>query len=480
MSRKGRDRIVKHDSSSERKSKYRNFLRRVKASRRSIRNAQEDEDKSKNDAALAAEIASREADAIAAALALAEEVASREDEIALLEAAKSAQAAEISSLESAKNTAESDIDALELEILNIDVDTNIKLGESALNSLTTNALYVDNIVLGRGSLSTHTRPIHTVAIGALSQENAIYDAAHDGPDPENAPYNLGNRNVSVGYGTFRDTTTGVLSTATGYGTFRNNTTGHNNTGLGAYAGVYNTTSWGNVAIGAYSNALGTTNGQNTSVGYYSLYNNVSAQNTALGYKAGFGITSGYWNTVVGSQVANTASMTGINNTVIGYIAEPSSASVSNEITLGNSSIGNIRCNTTSISSLSDSRDKAEITNIPEAGGLDFITKLRPITFYWDRREWYDDSPDGSKVNRDRDENKPNSGQKMGFIAQEVLSVVKDYKYIKDTGIVSDNNPEKLEFSPNDLITPLVKAIQQLNIQNKDLLNRILILEEGRD
>ena len=100
---------------------------------------------------------------------------------------------------------------------------------------------------------------------------------------------------------------------------------------------------------------------------------------------------------------------------------------------------------------------------------------------WDRREWYDDdSPDGSKVNRDRDENKPNSGQKMGFIAQEVLSVVKDYKYIKDTGIVSDNNPEKLEFSPNDLITPLVKAIQQLNIQNKDLLNRILILEEGRD
>jgi hypothetical protein len=164
--------------------------------------------------------------------------------------------------------------------------------------------------------------------------------------------------------------------------------------------------------------------------------------------------------------------------MIGYNAQASSATVANEITLGNSSISNIRCNTTSFSSLSDSRDKAEITNIPEDAGLQFIDKLRPVTFYWDRREWYsDNTSDGSKMNKVHSTETPNSGQRMGFIAQDVLEILNDYKYIKESGMVSENNPDKLEFALGSLITPLVKAVQQLSEQNKELLNRITILEK---
>ena len=77
-------------------------------------------------------------------------------------------------------------------------------------------------------------------------------------------------------------------------------------------------------------------------------------------------------------------MTGSNNMCLGFESEASAAAISNEITLGNASIATLRCNVTSITALSDARDKKDVedANI----GLDFINDLRPVKFVWDTRD----------------------------------------------------------------------------------------------
>ena len=58
---------------------------------------------------------------------------------------------------------------------------------------------------------------------------------------------------------------------------------------------------------------------------------------------------------VGATALSTLT-TGVNNTGIGLNAQPSTATVSNTITLGNSSIATLRCQVTTITALSASRN----------------------------------------------------------------------------------------------------------------------------
>ena len=51
--------------------------------------------------------------------------------------------------------------------------------------------------------------------------------------------------------------------------------------------------------------------------------------------------------------------------------------------MGNSNVTELRCADTTISSLSDARDKTDIIDLP--WGLDFVDSLRPVQFTWDRR-----------------------------------------------------------------------------------------------
>ena len=135
--------------------------------------------------------------------------------------------------------------------------------------------------------------------------------------------------------------------------------------------------------------------------------------------------------------------------MLGYLATESSDTVSNEITLGNSSISSLRCQVTSITSLSDRRDKKDIKELPI--GLDFINALNPVEFTWNMR-------DGAKV-----------GQKeAGFIAQELDEAQQDAGVEELMNLVLKNNPNKLEAAPGKLIPVLVKAIQELSSEIQTL------------
>ncbi|MBK8552024.1 MAG: tail fiber domain-containing protein [Ignavibacteria bacterium] len=86
-----------------------------------------------------------------------------------------------------------------------------------------------------------------------------------------------------------------------------------------------------------------------------------------------------------------------------------------------------------ITSLSDARDKKNITDLNL--GLDFIMKVKPRLFNWDKREWYEDNiSDGSKMKGELT---------AGFIAQELdeVQTTEDAEWLN---LVLKDNPESLE------------------------------------
>ena len=110
--------------------------------------------------------------------------------------------------------------------------------------------------------------------------------------------------------------------------------------------------------------------------YYSLYKNTTGSwNTAIGDSSLFNNTTGTGNTTLGS-FAGFELTTGHNNTLIGMNSQPSSPTVSTEITLGNSLICTLRCQV-DLTVLSDARDKKNISDL--SFGLDFLKKIKPGT-----------------------------------------------------------------------------------------------------
>lgn len=272
--------------------------------------------------------------------------------------------------------------------------------------------------------------------------------------------NTGTDGTFIGYYAGRAYTSGISNTAIGTRSSVTGTTGSYNTTVGAYSqgsstGQLNcafgwnslnqsTSAYENAAYGARSIQQITTGFRNTACGYAALqFMDTGSLNTAIGYLAGQNVGSGTQNTLIGSS-AGTNIATGSNNTVIGYNAAATSSSVSNEITLGNSSIATLRCQVTTITSLSDARDKTNISDLP--AGLTFVKALRPVAFDWNMR-------DGAKVGE----------ADTGFIAQDLQSA-QESTGVNIPGLVYANNPDRLEAGYGKLIPVLVKAIQELSAE----------------
>jgi hypothetical protein len=162
-----------------------------------------------------------------------------------------------------------------------------------------------------------------------------------------------------------------------------------------------------------------------------------------------------------------------------------------------------------IQSTSDARDKVNIRDT--ILGLDFINKLRAVDYKWNYREDYkvystieeDDNTNNIEENNieennDIDSNKreitkkrlivtelENDGSKTrkrfhhGLIAQEVEQVIKDtgidfggFQYHKIGG--GDDN---YSIGYGELICPLIKAVQELTQQNKEIKEMIVQLKQ---
>ena len=227
------------------------------------------------------------------------------------------------------------------------------------------------------------------------------------------------QNTGVGYNTLNSLTTGRRNSAFGSSSLMSNTTGEANTAQGFEALYSNTAGFGNTANGRGALYLNTT----------------GSFNTSLGGGAGSTIT------------------TGSNLICIGFQSEPTSGTAIGQITLGNSSITILRCNTQTITALSDVRDKKNIRDLNL--GIDFLMKLKPRQFNWDKRDWYENgTSDGSKM-----QETPTAG----FIAQE-FDEVQNSEHAEWLNLVLKDNPDKWEATYGNLLPVMVKAIQELKAE----------------
>ena len=263
-------------------------------------------------------------------------------------------------------------------------------------------------------------------------------------------------NTVVGNGALAANASGVQNVATGFQVLYSNTTGNNNVATGYQALTANTTGAQSVATGAQALLANTTGINNVATGFQALYFNTTGNNNvAHGIYSLYATTSGTSNTAIGTSAGST-NTTGANNSFIGNNSQGASATASNVITLGNASIATLRCQVTTITSLSDARDKKEITNL--RAGLDFVSKLRPVSFTWDSR-------DGGKVDI----------EDAGFIAQELLAVQEETGIVIPN-LVSQENPDRLEAGYSTLLPVLVNAVQELAGMVEGLQDEITALK----
>jgi len=276
---------------------------------------------------------------------------------------------------------------------------------------------------------------------------------------------LGNSNVSsnIKIGNLatlsKATATGSGNTAIGAFALEKNTTGKDHVGIGSYA-LYSVTTGGySVAVGSSALQNFQTGNFNCAVGRSSLQSlKTGSNNVGIGGSdAGAYADSSANSTIIGTEAGSISTLLtgGTNNTLLGYRAIPSTGTVSNEITLGNSSIATIRAQVTTITSLSDARDKTDI--LPLNYGMNFIEKLKPVSFVWNMR-------DGGKIGI----------FDIGFIAQDLQKAQIDTN-INVPNLVSGTE-DKLEAGYGVLLPIIVKALQEANDKIKSLEQRIINLE----
>ena len=172
---------------------------------------------------------------------------------------------------------------------------------------------------------------------------------------------------------------------------------------------------------------------------------------------------------------------------------------SNQVQLGDASTTTYVYGT--VGNRSDIRDKADIRDT--ILGLDFIKSLRPVDYKWDMRDDYkpekptievpdinDEDYETKKAEYDliinkwledckfenivRDGSKKRTRYHQGFIAQEVLELGTEFGGIQDHSI--KGGEDVLSIGYDEMIAPLVKAVQELSATNIELQKRIEILE----
>jgi len=214
-------------------------------------------------------------------------------------------------------------------------------------------------------------------------------------------------------------------------------------GVSALANLYAGNN--NIALGVNACVENQTGDNNINIGFQCSTSEGGKNQVLIGYEAGLSLTTD-------------TNPIGDNIICIGHTSTPSSSSASNEFTLGNGYISVLRCNTTTITSISDARDKKDIQDLEI--GLDFINTVRPVSFTWDIR--------------DCNTNK-NGKREAGFIAQE-LDTAQQNANVDWLELIYKSNPDRLEASSMKLFPILIKAVQELSQKVKVQEERITQLE----
>ena len=293
------------------------------------------------------------------------------------------------------------------------------------------------------------------------------------------------------------------NSAFGYAALFSNTTGYENTAIGTRALYSNSIGSANIAIGEEALYTNTTGVYNTANGYQALYHNIGgSSNVAIGESALFYNTSGHDNTAVGlyALVFNKTGIynTGVgvlagpevnvdnlqNTTAIGYKATPTS---SDQVRIGNSLVASIG-GYAPWSNLSDGRFKRNVKE--NVSGLNFILGLRPVTFTFDinaisnklhENSFYNQNgikkhiEESSEMIQSRE--KKSKKRRVGFIAQEVETLVNKLGIDFDGVEKPENEDDFYRLRYSEFVVPLVKGMQEQQKMIEELKNEIQELKD---
>jgi len=299
-----------------------------------------------------------------------------------------------------------------------------------------------NIGIGTDVFKTLTSGDYNVGIG-----NESMDAL-----------TTGSHNIAIGHDTLSGVVTGDDNICIGQSTGHGITSGTRNVIIGDLAYKNADTEGSNVAIGPDTITSAVNGGeQNTAVGDSALYSITSSDNcVAVGYNAGSAISSGSNNICIGKDAGVTGSPGGNITTS------------DNILVLGDDNIGASHIQT-DFTVASDKRDKTDVDTIKM--GLDFVNKLEPVTYRWDKRSKYSRDLNATPTGEHKE-----NWLDTGFLAQDVEYLEKEYGYkIEDntnltTNLSKDGKQYGLTYAK--FIPILTKAIQELSEEVKELKTKL--------
>ena len=375
-----------------------------------------------------------------------------------------------------------------------------------------------NIVIGSAALASATAMDKVTVIG----QDALFSANNNAANgaiaigwragyysvPTGTATTAGN--TIIGYEAGTDTgnetglTTGIQNTVVGHQAFGANCganiTGNDNTVIGFKSGwTLNTSASNNTFMGTQSGVQVTTGNYNTAIGWKALaYDGSSSltgnSNVCVGFYSGRKLEGGAAENVFIGSYAGDACTTGDANTAIGYASDVS-ALVNNQIAIGRASITSaadciaIGCDITNSttrtvkfgdsghsmisqdwdssgdSTWTRSSDRRRKTNIKDNHfGLDFIKRLKTRTFtIKPQNELPKEWEAYSETNRFDTEK-----LHVGFIAQELKELADEFNLPYEVISWSEDPDGMQRAGETKLITPLIKAVQELAQQIEDL------------
>ena len=279
-------------------------------------------------------------------------------------------------------------------------------------------------------------------------------------------------NIAIGVGALGSDTNGHRSVAVGHSALGtqnfSSSSNSNNTAIGFDAGAGITTGIKNTFVGSLAGDLTDDGEENVAVGYQSLSNQNGDSNTACGSIA-LSVCTGNSNTAIG-RAAGFQIESGDNNIAVGADAlrtgSPGGAVTTgnNVIGLGDENISSFNCQV-ALTVASDERDKTDFTDLNV--GLDFVKQLKPYTYRWDKRSKYGDK---TANNYDLNAQTPDGTHKedwldVGFKAQEVEALEKAAGYDKanktNLAVTISEDGKQYGMQYEKLIPILTKAIQEL-------------------
>jgi hypothetical protein len=299
---------------------------------------------------------------------------------------------------------------------------------------------------------------YATLVGYRSGINNTSYSAFAGARAGESNYNVSN--VGIGFCAFNGSGARYESTAVGQRAQRASTSGRANVAIGSFAFDGGSTHVQSVGLGI--NAGRCSNSDNAVfIGLDTGCNTTGTENVLLGARAGRCNTGGAQNFMLGAyagypQNLNRTAVVGRNTCVSGNC----------HIVWGGPSNNQGNCTFGGWSYISDARDKTDIQQLTCKTGLQFIKKLRPVSYNLDIRENYVNDcnfPFGQK-----DGTLAVATKDYGFVAQEVKAILEELEITDFSALGYTESQDAYRLTYAEFLAPLTKAIQELDIRTQAL------------